>query len=123
VHQTYDDADTEPRSDRLADPGRVHERAGHSTSPSHGRFCWACLIPDLVWVKLALLSCAVAYLPSRDDVVVTQPVLTQAADVRDSCKPSAGEAAVSTATAPGDQARMARESEVNDAAHVEPTRE
>lgn len=41
-------------------------------------FCWACSIPDLVWVKFALLDCSVSYNVTEQIVTVFQPVLAAA---------------------------------------------
>lgn len=45
-------------------------------------FCWACSIPELVWVKLALLECTVAYNITEDTVIILQPVLLAAENQR-----------------------------------------
>lgn len=58
------------------------ERAVCSANPQSSRFCWACSIPDDVWLRLAMLSCTVAYDIGADDVLVIQPVPAQAADTR-----------------------------------------
>lgn len=41
-------------------------------------FCWACSIPDLVWVKMALLECSISYNVTEQTVTILQPVLCAA---------------------------------------------
>jgi hypothetical protein len=49
--------------------------------PQHdGRYCWACSVPEIIWAKLALLSCAVVYDVNGRIITIVQPTLVEIAD-------------------------------------------